>query len=338
MEIKKEATGVAAKLKKEGIDFKDLTVAITGGAGFLGSWFCDVLIEQNAKVICIDNFSSGGGKNIEHLKKEKKFTCLKADVSREFKPGRKADIILHFASRASPLEFNKYPVEIWRANTIGTLNVLEEARKTKARVVFASTSEVYGNPAPKFIPTPETYCGYVSSTGVRSCYDEAKRAGEALVMAYVRKYNLDARLARIFNTYGSRMSYGSYGRALPRFIAQAVKGMPLTIFGDGKQTRSFTYVSDEIEGILKLAFLPGLKGDVFNIGNDNETSIIKLAEMVKKITKSDSEIMFLAPAEDDPRRRCPDISKAKRVLKWKPAVKLEEGIKRFAAHIKQELK
>lgn len=335
--IEEQVKKVAEELSDSGISFEDRVIAITGGAGFLGSWLCDILIYQGAKVICIDNFSSGSKKNIEHLIGNENFRFIKHDISRSFSL-KNIDMLFHFASRASPLEFGEYAVEIWKANTIGTLNALEVARQNKARFIFASTSEVYGNPPDSEIPTKESYYGNVSCFGYRSCYDESKRSGEAITMAYFRKYNLDTRIVRIFNTYGQRMAYKSYGRAIPRFIFQALENKPITIFGDGKQTRSFTYVVDEIKGILKLAFYPELGGEIVNIGSNREISILELAKLIKKITDSSSEIVFLEPMEDDPRRRCPDITKAEKILKWKPEIRLEEGIKIFAEYIKRELK
>lgn len=334
--IEKPVKKIVEELGREGISFDGKKIAISGGAGFLGSWLCDVLVMGGAKVICIDNFSSGNEKNIEHLKNNANFRLLRCDVSKIFSL-KNIDMFFHFASRASPLEFAEYAIEIWKANTLGTINALEVARKNRARFIFASTSEVYGNPPDSEIPTKESYYGNVSCFGPRSCYDESKRSGEAITMAYFRKHRLDVRIVRIFNTYGQRMAYRSYGRAIPRFIFQALKNEQITIFGNGMQTRSFTYVADEIKGILKLAFHDSLAGEIFNIGSNREISILELAKLIKKITKSSSEITFLEPMEDDPRRRCPDITKAKTILKWKPEISLEEGIKIFAEYIKKEI-
>ncbi len=310
------------------ISFEDKVILITGGAGFLGSWLCDVLIEQGAKVICVDNLSSGLESNISHLLNEENFKFIKHDVSEPLKlDEKKIDIIMHLASRASPLEFDKYPIEIIRANTLGTMYMLELAKKYNARFLFTSTSEVYGNA--EVIPTPETYNGNVNPVGIRGCYDESKRCGEALCMAYLRQYDVDVRIARIFNTYGPRMrADGVYGRVIPRFITQALNNEPITIFGDGKQTRSFCYVTDQIEGLLRLAWFDECKGEVVNIGNPNEITILELAEIIKKIAKSNSEIKFYPPMPDDPRRRCPDITKAKNLLKFIPKVELKEGLRK----------
>ena len=310
------------------IRFEDKVILVTGGAGFLGSWICDVLVEQGARVICVDNLSSGLESNISHLLDRENFRFIKHDISEPLKlDEEKIDLIMHLASRASPLEFDKYPIEIIRANTLGTMNMLELARKHNARFLFTSTSEVYGDA--KVIPTPETYNGNVNPIGVRSCYDESKRCGEALCMAYLRQYGLDVRIARTFNTYGPRMrADGVYGRVVPRFITQALNNEPITIFGDGKQTRSFCYVTDQIEGLLRLAWFDECKGEVVNIGNPNEIKILELAEIIKKIANSKSEIKFYPPMPDDPRRRCPDITKAKKILNWIPKVELEDGLKR----------
>jgi len=310
------------------VSFEDKVVLVTGGAGFLGSWMCEVLVEQGAKVICVDNLSSGIESNISHLLDRENFRFIKHDVSKPLKlDEERIDLIMHLASRASPLEFDKYPIEIIRANTLGTMNMLELARKYNARFLFTSTSEVYGDA--KVIPTPETYSGNVNPVGVRSCYDESKRCGEALCMAYLRQYDVDVRIARIFNTYGPRMrADGVYGRVIPRFIKQALNNEPITVFGDGKQTRSFCYVTDQIEGLLRLAWFDECKGEVVNIGNPNEIKILELAEIIKKITNSNSETKFYPPMPDDPRRRCPDITKAKTLLNWMPEVELEDGLKR----------
>jgi len=310
------------------IRFEDKVILVTGGAGFLGSWICDVLVEQGARVICVDNLSSGLESNISHLLDRENFRFIRHDVSEPLKlDEEKIDLIMHLASRASPLEFDKYPIEIIKANTLGTMNMLELARKYNARFLFTSTSEVYGDA--KVIPTPETYNGNVNPVGVRSCYDESKRCGEALCMAYLRQYGLDVRIARTFNTYGPRIrADGVYGRVIPRFITQALNNKPITIFGDGKQTRSFCYVTDQIEGLLRLAWFDECKGEVVNIGNPNEIKILELAEIIKKIANSNSEIKFYPPMPDDPRRRCPDITKAKKILNWTPKVELEDGLKR----------
>ena len=307
---------------------QDKEILITGGAGFLGSYLCEAFIEASAKVTCLDNFASGLASNVDSLKDNKNFTFVEHDISKPIYFENKFDLVMHMASRASPFEFDKYPIQILKANTLGIWVALGIAKKHGARFVYTSTSEVYGNPDPKFVPTPETYNGNVNPIGPRGCYDESKRAGEAFVVAYRHQHGIDTRMARIFNTYGPRMRADDiYGRALPRFIDQAQKGEDITVFGDGSQTRSFTYVTDQVEGLLRLAAMDEAAGAVINIGNNKETSILELAEMIKKLTNSTSKITFHPLPEDDPLRRCPDISRAKKILDWTPKVPLEEGLK-----------
>ncbi|MFQ6050754.1 MAG: UDP-glucuronic acid decarboxylase family protein [Candidatus Hydrothermarchaeota archaeon] len=329
-------SSILEKLRKRNLSFEDKSVLVTGGAGFLGSWICDVLVSQNANVTCIDNFSSGRLDNVNHLIGEN-FKIIKHDISQPIFFNEKFDLVMHLASRASPLEFSRYPIQILKANTLGTWITLGIAKKYNSRFIYASTSEVYGDPDPRFIPTPESYYGNVNSLGSRGCYDEAKRCGESFVIAYHREHGLDVRIARIFNTYGPKMRAGDvYGRVVPRFIEQALSEKPITVFGDGNQTRSFLYVTDQILGFLYLSLLDGLEGEVINIGNNKETRIIELAEMIKKLTESKSEITFYPKQEDDPKRRCPDISKARRLLDWKPQVSLEEGLKKTIEWFKHE--
>ncbi|MDD4651043.1 MAG: SDR family oxidoreductase [Methanothrix sp.] len=310
-----------------GISFADKRILITGGAGFLGSWMCDVLIAQEAELICLDNFASGLQSNICHHANFKKFHFIKHDITQQISIEElQLDLVVHMASRASPFEFEHYPIEILEANTIGLLNSLEIARKHDAAILYTSTSEIYGNPM--VVPTPESYYGNVNPIGPRGCYDEAKRCGEAYVTAYRKQYGLDTRIARIFNTYGPRIrSDGIYARAIPRFIDQALSGMPITIFGDGTQTRSFTYVSDQIEGLIRLAALDDAKGAIANIGNDKETKIIDMARKVLEITNSGSDMTFHSLPVDDPIRRKPDISRARELLGWEPKVSLEDGLR-----------
>jgi len=309
-----------------GISFQGLRVLVTGGAGFLGSWICDVLVSQGAKVICVDNLASGLQSNIFHLMDSGRFRFVEHDISDSISFEEQIDLVLHMASRASPFEFEHYPIEILKANTIGLMVSLEIAKKHKARILYTSTSEIYGNP--QVVPTPESYYGNVNSVGPRGCYDEAKRCGEAYVVAYRKQYGLDTRIARIFNTYGPRIrSDGIYARAVPRFINQALSGRPITIFGDGTQTRSFTYVTDQIEGLLRLAALDEAQESIVNIGNDNETKIIDMAKMVLDITGSLSGITYHPLPEDDPLRRRPEISRAKDLLGWGPKVALEDGLR-----------
>ena len=326
--IREDLEKIESALK--GDYFEGKKTLVTGGAGFLGSWICDVLIKQNAQVICVDNFSSGQKNNVRHLLGSKNFKLVEHDISQPIFFDEKIDVVMHLASRASPLEFARYPIQILKANTLGTWVTLGIAKAHNARLVYASTSEVYGDPDPKYVPTPETYNGNVNPVGPRSCYDESKRAGEAFVTAYKIQHGLDCRIVRLFNTYGPRMRPGDiYGRVVPRFIEQAAKGQPITIFGDGTQTRSFAYVKDIVEGILKVAYLPNAFGEVLNLGNNTETQIIDLAKSILNFTESQSKIEYYPLPKDDPKRRCPDISKAEKLLRWKPQTSLHKGLFRI---------
>lgn len=309
-------------------------VLISGGAGFLGSWMCDLLIALGAEVVCIDNMSSGREENVGHLLDNGQFTFIQGDITGSVEIAGSFDMVMHLASPASPFEFMEYPVDILKANTLGIVRMLEIARKSGARFLFSSTSEIYGDS--QIIPTPEEYWGNVNPVGQRSCYDEAKRCGEAYAMAYVAQYGLDVRIARIFNTYGPRMrADGIYGRVIPRFIRQALSGEPFTVFGDGSQTRSFCYVTDQIEGLLRLAFMNDLGGErIFNIGSEDEITIQELAEVVKQATGSSSPVEYHPLPKDDPRRRRPDILRAREVLGWEPKVGLKKGINRTIEFMK----
>jgi len=312
----------------EGIEentVKGRTVLITGGAGFIGSWLAEALITLDAKVTAFDNLSTGSLKNVEHLMGFSNFTFLKGDVS-NFKVGEKYDFIVHAASLPAPDVYVKKPVETMLSNSLGTLNVLEASRKRDSVVLYTSTSEIYGDS--EAIPTPESYWGRVNSVGVRSCYDEAKRFGEALCMAYFRQYGVDVRIARLFNTYGPRLDPNtSYARVISRFILQALRNNPITVHGDGKQTRSFLYISDAVNALMRMMIREGLRGEVVNVGSSNEITILELAELVKRLTDSKPPLEFQPSRPDDPRRRCPDISKAKSLLGWVPKIPLEEGLR-----------
>ncbi len=335
--VEEDVNSLVRSLNEEGINFEDKSVLVTGGAGFLGSWICDTLVKQNAQVICVDNFSSGKRENIQHLMGAKNFKLVEHDISQPISFDETINIIMHFASRASPLEFAKFPIQILKANTLGTWVTLGIAKRHKARLVYASTSEVYGDPEPKQIPTPETYYGNVNPVGPRSCYDESKRVGEAFITAYRTQHGLDTRMLRIFNTYGPRMRSGDiYGRVVPRFIDQAINGQALTVFGDGMQTRSFTYVRDMVEVVLKAAWLPEASGEVINVGSEVETRIIDLAKIILELTGSKSEIEYHPLPKDDPKRRRAEISKAKKLLRWKPKTTLKEGLsKTIKWHLKK---
>lgn len=310
-----------------GISFEDQRILVTGGAGFLGSWMCETLLDLGAKVTCIDNFASGRRENIAALLENDRFRFIEHDISIPLQVDSAPDYVFHLASRASPFEFEHYPIQILKANTMGILVALGIAKKYHAKILYTSTSEVYGNPG--IVPTPESYFGNVNPIGPRGCYDEAKRCGEAYVVAYRRQHGIDTRIARIFNTYGPRIrTDGIYGRVIPRFIEQALSGKPLTIFGDGSQTRSFCYMTDQIEGLLRLAALDAAEGEVINIGNTNEITVLALAKMVIAACHSASELSFSALPEDDPLRRKPDITKAIKILAWEPKVPLETGLAR----------
>jgi UDP-glucuronate decarboxylase len=327
--ILEDVESLVKSLSGSGIDFKDQSVFVTGGAGFLGSYICDVLVKLGAQVTCIDNLSSGKKDNIQHLMKLDNFDLVEHDISDALFLDKQVDIMMHLASRASPFEFAKFPIQIMKANTLGTWVALGIAKEHKARLVYTSSSEIYGDPDAENIPTPETYWGNVNPVGPRSCYDEAKRAGEAFANAYRIQHKLDTRILRVFNTFGPRIRPGNlYGRVIPRFIDQALQGDPLTVFGDGTQTRSFTYVTDMVEGLLMAAWVAEASGEVINLGSHVETRIVDLARMVLGLTGSESEIEFHPLPVDDPKRRCPNVSKAKRLLGWEPKVSLEDGLKR----------
>ena len=320
-------TEILSRLEDANVSFAGQRILITGGAGFLGSWMCDVLVEQGADVVCLDNLTSGLASHVAHLHDRDNFTFVQHDISKPYYSEGGIDLILHMASRASPMEFTEHPISILKANTLGIWVALGIATAKGARLLYTSTSEVYGDPDPRFVPSPETYNGNVNPVGVRGCYDESKRCGEAFVIAYEREHGLDARISRIFNTYGPRIrSEGIYGRALPRFIDQALSGKPITIFGTGEQTRSFTYVVDEIEGLLRLAAADNAKGKVVNIGNTKERSILDLANAVQAAVGTDAPLEFEPLPDDDPMRRCPDTSRAKELLGWEARTSLEDGL------------
>jgi len=300
-----------------------LKALITGGAGFIGSHLCDFLLARQCQVICLDNLLTGRMGNIDHLVKDKNFTFLAQDITSALMIESDIDFIFHLASPASPQEFQRLPLETMKACSLGTLNALELAKDKRARFLLASTSEVYGDPLEH--PQKEEYWGNVNPVGPRSVYDEAKRFAEALTMAYHRQFHLDTRIARIFNTYGPRMKKED-GRVVPSFIVQALQGKPLTIFGDGTQTRSFCYISDLVEGIYKLA-LSGINTPI-NLGNPDEITVISLATRILKLTGSKSKIQNLPLPEDEPKVRQPDISKAKQLLQWQPKISLDDGLKK----------
>ncbi len=297
------------------------TALITGGAGFIGSHLCERLLLDKFRVICMDNLVTGRTSNIKHLLSNKDFTYVEHDVTKPINVSRRLDHVIHLASLASPVDYNTYPIKTLKVGTLGTHNAIGLAKAHGAKFMFASTSEVYGDP--EVDPQPESYWGRVNPIGVRSCYDESKRCGEALVMAYHRAHRMDTKIVRIFNTYGPRMRAND-GRVVPTFITQALAGKPLTVFGDGKQTRSFCYISDLVEGIRRL--MEKRYNMPVNLGNPTEKTMIELANIVIGLTRSDSKITFKPLPEDDPKMRCPDISLAKKTLKWEPRVSLEKGL------------
>ena len=347
-DINEDLKELLNRLSKDRISFEDKTILISGGAGFLGSWVCDLLVKQGADCICIDNFTSGSGSNISQLMDKDNFRFIYHDIANPIYFGfsnypdnvcvgdiKKIDIVMHMASRASPFEFKDHPISILKSNTLGTMNALGIAKAHNALFFYTSTSEVYGNPPDNAIPTSETYFGNVNPVGPRSCYDESKRAGEAFVKAYELQHKIRTKIVRIFNTSGPRIRYGpEFGRVVPNFIHQALHDEDITVFGDGKQTRSFIYVIDEVEGILKMVDKDEALGEVINIGNDKEYTILELAQTIKELTNSNSKIVFKPLPVDDPVRRCPDISKAKKLLNWEPLTSLEDGLRKTIAWFK----
>jgi dTDP-glucose 4,6-dehydratase len=298
------------------------TALVTGGAGFLGSHLCDYLLTEGHRVVCVDNLDTGSLQNIEHIRSDR-FEFLNQDLTEPFFLAEPVDLVFHLASPASPIDYQRLPLHTLKVGSYGTYHMLGLAKVKRARFLLASTSEVYGDP--QVHPQPETYWGHVNPIGPRGVYDEAKRYAEALTMAYHRQQGVDTCIARIFNTYGPRMRPHD-GRAIPTFLRQALENKPLTVFGDGSQTRSFCFVDDLIRGLYMLAtseeHLP------VNIGNPAEMSLLELAETVVRVTGSESEIVFEALPVDDPHVRQPDITRASQVLGWTPQVELEEGLRR----------
>jgi UDP-glucuronate decarboxylase len=307
-----------------------MKILLTGAAGFLGSHISKKLIDNNHEVVGLDDLSTGSVKNIEQLMNNPKYTFIEHDVRIPYRA--KVDAILNFACPASPVNYQKDPVRTIETNFLGMINLLHLANETGARIIQASTSEIYGDPTQS--PQKESYWGNVNPIGIRSCYDEGKRAAETLCFDYRRQYNLDTRVIRIFNTYGPNMAIGD-GRVVSNFIVQALRNEPIYIYGDGKQTRSFCYVSDLVEGIYKLLQLNENPNTPINLGNPNEFTILELAKVVVEITNSKSEIVNNPLPQDDPKQRCPDISLAKSILNWKPTIELREGIEKTAAYFKQ---
>jgi len=305
---------------------------ITGGAGFLGSHLCELMLEKGWEVLCLDNLVTGSDSNVSHLLSNPKFRFARQDVSRYIEVAGPVDAIMHFASPASPPDYLKMPIQTMKVGALGTHNALGLALAKKAKLLLASTSECYGDP--EVSPQPETYWGRVNPIGPRGVYDESKRFAEALTMAYHRYHGVDTRIVRIFNTYGPRMRLND-GRALPNFLYQALTGEPITVYGDGKQTRSFCYVSDLLDGIYRL--LESDEHDPVNIGNPHEITIMEFAERVRALVGSKEPIVFRPLPQDDPKQRCPDIAKARRILKWEPRINLEEGLQRTYEYFRKKV-
>jgi len=309
------------------------TALVTGGAGFLGSHLCQRLLNEGYSVICMDNLITGDAENIRHLIDNPNFVYIQQDVTKYIEVEGSLDWVFHFASPASPIDYLKYPIQTLKVGALGTHNTLGLAKAKRAKFMLASTSEVYGDP--QVHPQPEDYWGNVNPIGPRGVYDEAKRFAEALTIAYHREHNIDVRIVRIFNTYGPRIRTDD-GRAIPTFITQALRGEDLTIFGDGSQTRSFCYVDDLIDGIMKLMEVE--YHFPLNLGNPEEITILGLARLIINLTASKSRIKFLPLPQDDPKVRRPDITRAKKLLSWEPKVSLTQGLLSTIEYFKHKLK
>lgn len=315
---------------------ENIKCIVTGGAGFIGSHLCDFLIKKGFEVYCLDNLLTGSQKNIDHLLGNPKFHFLKQDVSLPLPDKFLNEIgqikyIYHLASPASPPQYQKYSIETLLVNSQGTYFMLELAKKHSAYFLLTSTSEVYGDPLEH--PQKETYFGHVNPVGIRACYDEAKRFSEAITMEYVRKFKVKARIARIFNTYGPKMQKND-GRVISNFINQALSGKPLTVYGNGAQTRSFCYVDDMVRGLVTLMEKENLDGEIINLGMPKEHTIKEIADYIRKVCQSSSTIEYLPKTEDDPSRRKPDITKAQKLLGWQPTTPLQSGIQKTISYFK----
>ncbi len=307
-----------------------MRILVTGGAGFIGSHLCERLVEEGHEVMCLDNLCTGDPRNLETLQGHPRFRFILADAVSPI--NLTVDRVAHLASPASPVDYGRLSVETMMVNSLGTYQALELARKNGARFLLASTSEVYGDPLET--PQGEEYHGNVNPVGPRACYDESKRFAEAMTSTYRRLYGLETVILRIFNTFGPRMRRED-GRVVPNFILQAVAGEPITVYGDGTQTRSFCYVDDLVEGIRRALFTDAAVGEVINLGNDGEMTILELAERVRHLTGSASEISFRPLPEDDPQRRRPRLEKAREILSWEPRVSLEEGLSKVVEWFKE---
>ncbi|HYK88310.1 MAG TPA: UDP-glucuronic acid decarboxylase family protein [Acidobacteriota bacterium] len=313
-----------------------MRIVITGGAGFLGSHLSDNLLQQGHQIICLDNLLTGTIDNIAHLMGHERFRFVKHDVTEYIFIDGPVDAVLHFASPASPRDYLDYPIQTLKVGALGTHKTLGLAKNKKARFLLASTSETYGDPL--INPQTETYWGNVNPIGLRGVYDEAKRFAEALAMAYHRYHGIDTRIVRIFNTYGPRMRPHD-GRVVSNFVVQALRGEPLTVYGRGEQTRSFCYVDDEVDGIIRLLLAPAAEEIHLpvNVGNPHEMTILEIAQHVIRLTSSSSQVVFRPLPEDDPKVRRPDISRARQLLGWSPKISLEEGLRRTLDHFRGRL-
>ena len=300
-----------------------MRIVVAGGAGFLGSHFCDRLIGEGHQVVCLDNLVTGSEENLAGLRREPRFQAETVDISEPFSVAGPIDAVANFASPASPIDYAQLPIETLKVGSFGTYHCLELARAKGAHFLITCTSEAYGDPLVH--PQREDYWGNVNPVGPRSCYDESKRFAEAMTMAYHRSYGMRTRIARIFNTYGPRMRLND-GRVVPQLISQALRGEDLTIFGDGSQTRSFCYVDDQIDGLRRL--LDSSEPYPINIGNPDERTILEFARAIEQLVGGSSKIVFRPLPQDDPKRRCPDITRARNILGWEPKISLEEGLKR----------
>ncbi|OGY21992.1 MAG: NAD-dependent dehydratase [Candidatus Chisholmbacteria bacterium RIFCSPLOWO2_01_FULL_49_14] len=311
------------------------TALVTGGGGFIGSHLVDRLLDDGVQVICVDNFLTGRKENVAHLQSNPRFTLIEADVSQPTEAylpqSGNIDMIFHLASPASPRGYQEYPIETYSVNSFGTHHLLTLAKSLKAKFLLASTSEVYGDPLEH--PQVETYWGNVHTLGIRACYDESKRFGEMAAMVFHREFGVDVRIIRIFNTYGPRMDPKD-GRVIPNFVMQALRNKPITVYGNGKQTRSLCYVSDMVEGMLSMMNSQKACGKVYNIGNPDEYTVLDLANIIKKACKSSSQLIFSDLPEDDPSRRKPDVSLARKELHWQPKVTFEEGLPQTIAYFR----
>jgi UDP-glucuronate decarboxylase len=298
-----------------------LRVLVSGGAGFIGSHLCESLLNSGHTVLALDNFLTGRHSNVATFADNPSFQLIEHDVVQPF--DWPADAVFHLASPASPVGYRKYSIETLLVNSAGTYNMLELARRNNAKFIVSSTSEAYGDPLVH--PQTEDYWGNVNPVGLRACYDESKRFAEAVTMEFVRKYDIDARIVRIFNTYGPRNDPDD-GRVVPNFVTQALRGDPITVYGDGSQTRSFCYVSDMVEGLKSALFTENTKGGVFNLGNPDERTILEFAQVIIELCRSTSSIVYKELPPDDPTRRCPDITRARTTFGWEPRVSLEDGL------------